>query len=400
MILAPAAHAAGFYLSEIGTPGSLGTAGVANPTNTISPDSAFTNPAGMTGLDEDQVLGGFQVLIPNIKFDPSIAEKGGEDGGNAGITAAIPSFFAVKTLGERTRLGFAVTAPLGGGVNYGDDFVGRYATIKAELAGLALSPSVGYRLSDSLSVGAGVSVLYTRFDQTVAVNLGPAPDGKVKLENADDWGTQPFVGLTWALSERTLLGAVYRAKADVDLKGDLNFRSLPVSPPINTFELSWDNPELLEIGLRYRLNPEWLLFANADWENWSRFSQNVLSVNTDIAGDVVVSNLDRQWKDTYRVGVAAARHWGQDRILSFGLSYDTSPVSDGKRTIDLPFDRTYKLSTSYAWTGPSNFDFAVGATLLYAGKGRTDQIQQGVRFKGDFETNLILIAGGTIRYVF
>ena len=46
------AFAAGFYISEVGTPGSLGSAGVINPTNTYTADAAWTNPAGMTGLDD------------------------------------------------------------------------------------------------------------------------------------------------------------------------------------------------------------------------------------------------------------------------------------------------------------------------------------------------------------
>ena len=48
--LAQPIGAAGFYISEIGTPGSLGTAGVANPVNRITADASWTNPAGMTGL--------------------------------------------------------------------------------------------------------------------------------------------------------------------------------------------------------------------------------------------------------------------------------------------------------------------------------------------------------------
>ena len=44
------ALAGGFYITELGTPGSLGTAGVANLTNNFGPDSAWTNPAGMTRL--------------------------------------------------------------------------------------------------------------------------------------------------------------------------------------------------------------------------------------------------------------------------------------------------------------------------------------------------------------
>jgi long-subunit fatty acid transport protein len=43
---------AGFYSPSVGTPGSLGTAGVANPTNTRGADASWTNPAGMTGIDQ------------------------------------------------------------------------------------------------------------------------------------------------------------------------------------------------------------------------------------------------------------------------------------------------------------------------------------------------------------
>ena len=107
--------AGGFYLPEVGSPGSVGTAGVANVVNNFGTDSALTNPAGMTGLKRDQVLVGNQALIPYQKFDSSVAEAGGDDGGNAGVLAVIPGFYAVKTLGDRFRAGFSVAGPVGGG---------------------------------------------------------------------------------------------------------------------------------------------------------------------------------------------------------------------------------------------------------------------------------------------
>ena len=58
--------AAAFYIDEVGTPVSLGTAGVANPTNTTSADAAWTNPAGMTAQDEDHILTGLMVIIPKV----------------------------------------------------------------------------------------------------------------------------------------------------------------------------------------------------------------------------------------------------------------------------------------------------------------------------------------------
>ena len=400
------AQAAAFYVSEYGTPGSLGTAGVANTTNTFGADSAFTNPAGMTGLEQDTILGGMQVLIPEMKFDSSIAEAGGKDGGNAGNVAAIPSFFAVKMLNDRTRIGFSITGPLGGGMNYGDDFVGRYGAQKIELTGLAVSPSLAYRVTDRLSLGGGVSFLYTNFDETIAINNNaapgpvPLPDSKIKLENMDDWSLQPFVGLTFQATDKLLLGAVYRGKSDVNLNGDLNIRNwqLPIpQPSANSAKLQWDNPQLLEVGLRYKLSDEWHLMANADWEEWSEFSDNYLFVEGGVLDPAAA--LDRDWKDTWHAGIAASRYVG-NKAYNMGFSYDSSPVSDGKRTIDLPMDEQFKLSAGMGIQGSERLSYALGATLMYAGEGKVDQTAQAVRFKGKFDTNLILFIGGSVRYVY
>jgi long-chain fatty acid transport protein len=376
----------------------LGTAGVANTTNNFSADSAFTNPAGMTGLVRDEFLSGFQAVIPRIEFDPSIAEKGGDDGGNAGLLAAIPSLFAVKTLGERARLGFSVTAPLGGGTNYGDGFAGRFGAIKVKLSGLALSPSLAYKISDRVSVGAGLSLLYTSLEQSIAINQGPLPDGKLKLDNADDWSLQPFVGLTFQATDRAFIGLLYRGEADVNLRGDLNFRNLAFpTPPANEFKLNWDNPQLVELGLRYQLNDEWRLFAIADWEDWSEFSENRLALQEGVLNPAVT--LDRNLKDTWKFGFAAGR-LANERLFSFGFSYDSSPVDDKDRTIDLPLDEQLRLSASYSTVGTDPLSYSIGATLFYGGEGDIDQTAQGVRFKGDFKNNLVLFLGGTLRYVF
>ncbi len=157
VLCAQPALAGGFYVTEVGTPGSLGTAGVANPTNNFGPDSAWTNPAGMTGLDQDAIVSGMQLIIPWIEFDPEIAEAGGSDGGNAGVLTPAPSFFGVKVISDRLRLGIGVNGMMGGGVDYGDQFVGRYSANKAILTGIGLSPSFGYRVNDRLSLGAGLS---------------------------------------------------------------------------------------------------------------------------------------------------------------------------------------------------------------------------------------------------
>ena len=90
--LPPSAQAAGFYISEIGTPFSLGTAGAANVTNTFGPDAAWSNPAGLVHVESGVMFAGLQVIAPTAKFSVDVAEKGGREGGNAGDPALVPSF--------------------------------------------------------------------------------------------------------------------------------------------------------------------------------------------------------------------------------------------------------------------------------------------------------------------
>jgi long-chain fatty acid transport protein len=394
---------AGFYITELGTPGSLGTAGVANPTNTTSADASWTNPAGMTGIEDEHLLAGMQVFLPKLELAPQRVEDvafgspvSGNDGGNAGEIALVPSFFYVRPLSERARFGFSVTGPLGGGLDYGSGFVGRYSIKDVTLAGLAFTPSFGYRVNDRLSLGAGVSVLYTFMDQSIMLRQPGAGDARVKFEDLDDWGLQGVFGLTYRLTDRALLGVVYRTEADTDLEGDITVENLrlPVTPP-SGIEISWTNPQWLDVGLRFLLNDKTALLLNAGWQEWSRFSKNQLSVDN---GNVAV--LDRQWDDTWYAGIAMVHKLTPRSGLSFGLSYDSSPVKDQHRTLDFPLDETWKFSASYAWEHSDKLKFALGGTLMLAGDAATDQSSQGVRVVGDFDSNWIAVLGGTLRYDF
>ena len=385
--------AAGFYLTQVGTPMSIGSVGVTNTVNTWGADSAWTQPAGMVNMREDSLgVTGLSVLLAKIEFDSSVAEAGGSDGGNAGDPVAIPSQFLVQRLSDQTSIGLAITAPLGGAMDYGSDFVGRYGAQKVELQGVGISPSVGYKVNDELAVGAGVSIIYTLFEENVAIRKagGTVPDGKAKLEDLDDWGYQPFLGLTYAFSERVLLGVVYRAEMDVDLEGDLKFNDVPL--PGGDAKIGWDNPQWLEAALRFQLDDDYFVATNLGWQDWSEFSENKVTVSPG------VTVLDRDWQDTWRTGVAFG-HFDGTKGWTVGLSYDSSPVASKDRTIDLPMDETYQAGASY-FVDSENIAYSFGTSLMYLGNGKVDQTSQGVRFKGEFDNNVILTLGATMRYTF
>ncbi len=399
------AFAGGVYLSEIGTPVSVGTAGVANVTNTIGPASVFTNPAGMTGLDRDQSMGGIQLVIPTIRFDSDVSTAGGSDGGNAGSVVGIPSLFAVKVLDDGWRLGLGISVPLGGGVDYGKDFVGRYQAQKSELAVISISPAAAYQVNDKLSLGGGVSFLYTSMDLHFALNQpGPiSSDGQVRMDGLDDWGYQGFVGAIYKATDRLTLGALYRSEADVELEGDIKFKGVTV-PPINAItsqfnkaKIDFTYPQLFQVGVKYKLTDDTLLMADVDWEDWSAFGDTRLGLSGDSS---VLQSFDRDWDDTWHLGFALANRLSENQIVTVGVGYDSSPVSDSKRTADLPVDEQLRLSAAYIKEFTDQLTIALGGTFIWMGDGKMDQVAQGERFAGDFSTNNLIFLSATLKYIF
>jgi len=386
------ANGAGFYLPELATPGSIGTAGAANPTNTFDASSSVTNPAAMVHLEQDKsMMVGGQIMAPDMSFDSKIATAGGSDGGNAGDIAVAPGFFYARHLNENSSVGFGLSAVLGGGVDYGDDFVGRYQATAASLTGAGLTVSYGYKVNDEVSVGGGLTMIYTEFEQDIAINLPAAmPDGEVSLEDLDAWDPQFTLGLTWRLNEKALLGFVYRSKAELELDGKLKTKGLS-APPFAALDgqkitLEFDAPELFEVGLQYDLNADTKLFLEFDIERWSQFDQNYLTINS--LGETVV--LERNWDDTWRVSAAIVKSIGND-LYSFGFGYDSSPVDDEDRTFDLPVDEQLRLAFAWGRQIDEQSRWAIASEYIWMGDNKIDQTVQGVRVKGDFDAYMIIV---------
>jgi long-chain fatty acid transport protein len=354
----------------------------------------------MTGVERRTGVAGVTLALPSIEFNPRSAPAGGSDGGNAGVVAPIPGAFYVHPLGDRWRLGLALTAPLGGGVDYGDSFAGRYSVSRVEILGAGLSAALAYRLNDRFSIGGGISVVYTSLEQDIALNQGPLPDGKISIDNADDIGGQGYVGITWQMSERTLFGAVYRTEFDTKLEGDVEVDNLlTLFNPSGTVKLDWSNPQWLDLGLRFAVRDDLELMLAGGWQDWSAYSSNQIAILTS-AGRSRAAVIDRQWKDTWYLGGAFKKRLGKSALLTMGIKYDSSPVDDPNRTFDLPVDETWTISASYARAGSGRFDYAIGGSLLYGGDADIAQTSQGVRVTGDFDSNWIFFLGGAVRYRF
>ena len=173
----------------------------------------------------------------------------------------------------------------------------------------------------------------------------------------------------------------------------------PITANLDEVEVDFSYPQMIKVGVKYFLNDSTLIMADIDWEEWSAFGDTRLGIE-GIGGGSKVTKFDRDWDDTWHVGLAMGHKFANERIFSWGIAYDSSPVSDSKRTADIPVDEQLRLSAAYGGKVSGKLGFALGTTFLWLGKGKMDQEAGGERFKGEFSTNNIVFLSATMNYKF
>lgn len=397
-LLASPAWAAGLWLYEGGTP-DLGTAAAGRAAMASDASTAATNPAGMTRLDRSQMLAAFQGIYIKSQFDTDVSGFGGGDGGNAGGFVPSGGLHYVQSVTPDLRLGISAGSYFGLGVDYGDDWAGRYYTTEAELVTFGVNPGVGYRLNDWFSVGAGLSVLYADLTQKAAIHnaFDPGGDGELKIKD-DDVGYGFNLGVLIEPRKDTRFGITYRSKVDLEfkdvatlknvgpiLRGILNFSGLAGSK----VDIDMTIPQAVMVSGYHQLNDQWAVMANIGWQDWSEFGKQDLTLSSPTSRTFTK---DLGYNDTWHFAVGAQCRIAQRWLWSVGAAYDTSPLDgDDKRTPDLPLDRQIRVGTGlqYDW----NQDVTVGVAYEYldAGKAKIDQDGGPLQgpLKGDYDPNVI-----------
>jgi long-chain fatty acid transport protein len=400
---------AGLILYEINSPltgtASAGWAALAEDAST-----AFTNPAGMTRLDRSQLLVGAQPLIITSEFNPSPATTfSGTDGGNAG--GVIPSLGAyyVHSFSDRLKLGFSLLSYFGLGIDYGDDWVGRYYVEKSDFLTLTLSPSVAYKVNDWLSIGVMFNVLYSKLNSESAIrNFLGGPDGQLKYSD-DDFGFGGGLGLLIEPRKGTRLGVTYYSPVDV------SFSDVPqlngVGPVLGGL-LSILGLDGTSVGMEFTI-PQWIMasgyqqitdklaiMGNFGWQDWSQFG-NVdisLSVNPETPRRF---NNQLGFKDTWHAAIGAQYRVSEAWLLSAGFAYDSSPSDESNRSPDMPFDRNFRYSAGVQYDWSKNL--TLGLAYVFIDLGSASINKQGFlrgNLVGDYSPNNVNVINLNLVYRF
>lgn len=402
------AAGAGFYLYEFGSP-SVGLASAGYAARAGDAETLFTNPAGMTRLERTEMLVGGQALYGSASFAPGPGTTvQGSDGGNAiGLLPGGSAFFVIEAI-PRLKLGLGALQYFGLGLEYEPDWVGRYHGQKGALIGLSLMPSAAYRLTDWLSVGAGLNAMFGILRGTVAVNnaVPGLADGQLSLSD-DSWGFGANVGLMFDLGKSTRLGVTWLSALRLGFKTAPAFTGLGpgleaalratglLTAPIG---LGMTLPNRIMVGAHHDVSPDWALMADLGWESWSQFGKVELSVDNANPASLTKTVA---YQDTWHVAAGAQFRPAEPWLVSGGIAYDSSMMGDDARTVMTPVGAAWRFSLGAQWSVSQSVAIGLDDTFIWGG---TLPLQQGQpvslsgRVEGEYPNTFVNVVALNLRW--
>ncbi len=383
------AGAGGLIAYEVGTADvGLATAGYGARAQDAS--TVFTNPAGMTRLDGTQFLASGQVLYANTKFSigPGTSpELGSGDGGHAvgwdGWFVGGGGFLSYSVSPD-LKLGFALTGNFGGPMKYDDDWVGRYYVQESVLLGVSFLPSIAYKATDKLSLGASVNAMYGKYKNQVAINIPDAlrpgnfvpirrseTDAQLKLDD-DAWGWGVNLGLLYEINAGTRLGLTWNSQVDLDFSAPAEFSGLGQLGTTlqnagllnSTVKVGIKVPQQLMGSVFAQLNERWAVLGSVGWQQWSKFGQIQLGVDNANNPTSLTTNIP--FDDTWHFAAGAQYRLSDPWLLNFGIAYD-SGFQSGNVSPLLPVNSAWRFGVGAEHRASKTFFWGMAAEYLYGG---------------------------------
>ena len=356
-----------------------GGAAVAEDASTV-----WYNPAGMTRLDRAQLVMSGSYILPSFSANVSSAGTalgfpiaGG--GGDAGVSALVPSIYLTTPVTEKLSVGAGVNAPFGLATDYDSSWAGRYYAQRSDIKTINYNLAGAYKFNQVISAGAGINyqTLDAKLTQAVdfatictAAPLLPPPaipgtaacgaptftqpgtpnDGDASVTaKGDAWGYN--LGLLAQLGS-TRLGFAYRSKMNFKLNGNFDINAPSNVPPallndsrirlVDSFARTEVTlPSTLSLSAYQEIGSRWAVMADVTRTGWKDLPELRIKFDSGQADQVVTLNL----KDSYRYSFGVSYRPSDSWVFRTGVALDQSPVTSASdRTPRLPDSDRHWLS--------------------------------------------------------
>ncbi len=270
-----------------------------------SASAVYYNAAGLTQLASPDLVVGFYTIRLGIEADTA---RGNYE--NNASWSLLPQIYGAFPLNDKLVAGFGINTPFGLSTDWGSNTPFRQLAMQTDLKYATGWAVLGYKLTDTLSVGGGFGVHHADMMLKQGISYG----GTDTFEfNGNGEALSWTVSALWKPTQEHSFGLVYRSKADFMLEGDAQNSYVPGS---KNASLDLVTPATLAAGYAFRPCKEWSLEANIEWVNWDEL--NSLNLWQSPGSN---TSLQFDWRSNFIYSVGGTRYYDNGWSVSAGYNF-------------------------------------------------------------------------------
>lgn len=364
------AEAAGFQLQEQSASG-LGVAYSGMPAAAQDASVAFWNPAALPLLDGVQLTAAVHYIDTSFDFVSAGPPPAGStynalgDGGNGGGGTMLPALYGRMGITPRLAAGLAINAPFGLKTDWPAPWAGMFSAVRSEVKTLNINPSLGYRLSPHVLLGAGVS--YERLQATLTNGVTPLAPAAIGHLEGSDWKFGWNAGALFEWNS-TRVGVTYRSSIGYRVEGALTFNSPAFASLASDVRADLRLPSTLAVGISQDVGQHTRLLADVTWTGWDSVQSLTVVATSGARAGLPVASTPLNFRNSWRAGLGAEQKLTAKWLVRAGIAYDRSPVQDEFRTPRLPDDDRRWLAAGVRFSPNQQLSFDVGYAHLWVQK--------------------------------
>ena len=384
ILLAGNAMAAGFHLREQSA-AAQGNAFAGATAGAENNSYAYFNAAGLTRQKGTQVNLGATYIVPRAEAGNVKDADGnrGQDINNIVHAAWAPNGTISHQIDDKLTVGLGLNVPFGMITKYDSEWAGSDHGITSKVMTSTFTPMAAYKVTDKLSVGAGLPIQYVkaRLTNSAYPGMGSNDIGDASLKgDTVDVGYQ--LSALYELNEDTRFGINYRSEINHKLKGDISGSGgMAAMVPYLNQDISarLDTPAMLSVGAYHQINEKWAVMA--EWQRvfWSSFKSLDLMGRDTMSkpGSYLISSTKENWRDTDFFALGASYQIDNQWKLRMGVAYDQTAVKKEHRTPRIPDSDRFWYSAGLSYQYSENLSFDMAYTYIQAKDASIDTSLNG-----------------------
>jgi long-chain fatty acid transport protein len=322
----------------------------------------YFNGAGLMQLDGTNFLIGTTAIAPVSTFRgvfPNVTQYGTEKQVFFPTHAWISHRFS-----DKIAAGIGFTTPYGLETNWDSDWVGRYLAIGTKLFTFVITPVVAYKVSDQLSVSAGLTYSWANVTITTKSPQTPFPgDAFTSLDGKDNsaWGYS--FGLMYKPDPKFTIGASLRSQIKYTFDGTATTTGasqLASQLPNGSATAKLTTPLNVTVGLAYDVLPQLKLSADFEYVGWSSYDTLAVDFSNPNYKDIASPRL---YDNSYIVRLGGEYKLSDMFEVDAGIYYDKDPVKTEYVNPSLPDANRLGFSCGVGYKATNNLQ--INAAYLF-----------------------------------